>query len=161
MANSRCVSYRHCWTKQLLLCGGYDTQMTHRNFWLLRVLGSTLRLKAEANSSSRGQKDFICRDEMRKAAWGHAVKPRNQWSHGSDWKLGFIVFIYLFIFWYYLRVEVSLSCKLSWEGEMSPWPIITFWELLQSFPSPQCSDMGEVLDSLGLSSLLCSVRPGL
>jgi hypothetical protein len=27
-------------------------------------------LKAEADSSSRSQKDFICREEKRKAAWG-------------------------------------------------------------------------------------------
>jgi hypothetical protein len=26
-------------------------------------------MKAEADSSSRGQKDFICREEKRKAAW--------------------------------------------------------------------------------------------
>jgi hypothetical protein len=52
-----------------------DVQMTHRNFQLLRVLGSTLRMKAQADSSSRGQKDFICREEKRKAAWGHAVGP--------------------------------------------------------------------------------------
>jgi hypothetical protein len=66
-----------------------DAQMTCRNFQVLRVLESTLRLKAEADSSSRGQKDFICREEKRKAAWGHAAGPGNQWSHGSGWKLSF------------------------------------------------------------------------
>jgi hypothetical protein len=40
-----------------------DTQLTHRNFWVFRVLVSTLRMKAEADSSIRGQKDFICREE--------------------------------------------------------------------------------------------------
>jgi hypothetical protein len=35
---------------------------------VLRVLGSTLRLKTEVDSSSRGWKDFICREEKRKAA---------------------------------------------------------------------------------------------
>jgi hypothetical protein len=60
-----------------------DTQMTCRNFRLLKVFGSTLRMKAEADSSSRGQKDFICREEKRKAAWGHAAGPRNWWSLGS------------------------------------------------------------------------------
>jgi hypothetical protein len=44
--------------------------MTLRNFQLLRVLRSTLRTKAEADLSSRGQKSFICREEKRKAAWG-------------------------------------------------------------------------------------------
>jgi hypothetical protein len=42
--------------------------MTYRNFAVFRVLGSTLRLKAEVDSSRRGQKDFICREEKRKAA---------------------------------------------------------------------------------------------
>jgi hypothetical protein len=37
--------------------------MTRRDFQLLRVLGSTLNMKAEADSSNRGQKDFICRKE--------------------------------------------------------------------------------------------------
>jgi hypothetical protein len=50
------------------MCPASDTQMTHRNFQLMKVLGSTLRLKAEADSSSRGQKDFICREEKRKTA---------------------------------------------------------------------------------------------
>jgi hypothetical protein len=61
------------------------------NFQLLRVLGSTLKMKAEANSSSRGQKDFICREEIKKAAWGHAARPGNWWSRGSGWKLGFCI----------------------------------------------------------------------
>jgi hypothetical protein len=63
--------------------------MTRRNFQPLSVLGSTLRMKPEADSSSRGQKDSICREEMRKAARGHAVRPGNWWSHGSGWKSGF------------------------------------------------------------------------
>jgi hypothetical protein len=37
--------------------------MTRRDFQLLRVLGSTLNMKAETDSSNRGQKDFICRKE--------------------------------------------------------------------------------------------------
>jgi hypothetical protein len=40
-----------------------------------RVLGSTLRMKEQADPSSRGQKDFICREEKRKAAWEHAGGP--------------------------------------------------------------------------------------
>jgi hypothetical protein len=56
--------------------------MIHRNFQLLRVFGPTLRLKAEVESSSRDQKDFICREEKRKAAWGHAAGGRKQWYHG-------------------------------------------------------------------------------
>jgi hypothetical protein len=55
----------------------YDAQMTRRNFQVFRVLGSTLRMKAQADSSSRGWKDFICTEEKRKAAWGHAGGPGN------------------------------------------------------------------------------------
>jgi hypothetical protein len=47
------------------------------NFQLLRGLGSALRMKAQTDSSSRGQKDFICREEKRKAAWRHAAGTRN------------------------------------------------------------------------------------
>jgi hypothetical protein len=65
-----------------------DTQITRRNFQLLRVLGYTLRLKAEVNLSSKSQKDFIFKEENRKAAWGHAVGPGNWCSHGSVWKFG-------------------------------------------------------------------------
>jgi hypothetical protein len=35
---------------------------------VFRVLGSALRMKAQVDSSSRGQKEFICREERRKAA---------------------------------------------------------------------------------------------
>jgi hypothetical protein len=41
----------------------YDAQKTHRNFQVFRVLGYTLEMKAQPDSSSRGQKDFICREE--------------------------------------------------------------------------------------------------
>jgi hypothetical protein len=34
-------------------------------------------MKAQVDSSSRVQKDFICREEQRKAAWGHAGEPGN------------------------------------------------------------------------------------
>jgi hypothetical protein len=98
----------------------------HRNFQLLRVLGSTLRLKARVDSHSRGQKDFICREEKRKTAWGNAVGPRNRWSRGSGWKLGFIAFFVL----PEGRDVSQVQTDVSWE-EVSPWPIITFWDLLQ------------------------------
>jgi hypothetical protein len=45
-----------------------DAQKTHRNFQVLRVLRFALRVKVEVDSGSRGQKDFICREEKRKAA---------------------------------------------------------------------------------------------
>jgi hypothetical protein len=43
----------------------FDAQMTSRNFQLLRVPGFTLRMKAQADSSSKDQRDFICREEKR------------------------------------------------------------------------------------------------
>jgi hypothetical protein len=35
---------------------------------MLRVLEPTLRMKAQTDSSSRGWKDFICREEKRNTA---------------------------------------------------------------------------------------------
>jgi hypothetical protein len=103
-----------------------DTQMTCRNFQSLRVLGSALRMKAEADSSSRDQKDFICREE--KGYMGHAVGPRNRWSQGSGWKPGSHS-----LFLLPKGRDVSqVQTNISWEEEVSPWPIITFWDLLQS-----------------------------
>jgi hypothetical protein len=37
-------------------------------FQVLRILEPILRMKAQVNSNSRGQKDFICREEKRKIA---------------------------------------------------------------------------------------------
>jgi hypothetical protein len=39
-----------------------------QEFQVLRVLEPALRMKAQADSNSRGQKDFICREEKRKTA---------------------------------------------------------------------------------------------
>jgi hypothetical protein len=86
--------------------------MTHRNFQVFRVLGSTLRMKAGVDSSSRGQKDFICREEKRKAAWGHAGGPRNWWPHGTGWRSGFHT-----LFEYCPRVEMSLRCRQMFPGK--------------------------------------------
>jgi hypothetical protein len=36
---------------------------------VLRVLEPALRMKAQADSNSRGQKDLICREEKRKTAY--------------------------------------------------------------------------------------------
>jgi hypothetical protein len=47
-------------------------------------------MKAQVDSRSRGWKDFICREEKRKAAWGACREATGkQWSHGSGWKLCF------------------------------------------------------------------------
>jgi hypothetical protein len=44
-----------------------------QEFQVLRVLEPALRMKAQADSSSRGQKDFICREEKIKTAWPNNV----------------------------------------------------------------------------------------
>jgi hypothetical protein len=84
-------------------------------------------MKAQADSSSKVWKDFICKEEKRKAAWGHAGGPGNWWSHGSSWKLGFYS---LFVLPEDRDVS-QVQTEVSWE-EVSPWPIINFWDLLQS-----------------------------
>jgi hypothetical protein len=40
-----------------------------QEFQVLRALESTLRMKVQVVSNSRGQKDFICREEKRKTAY--------------------------------------------------------------------------------------------
>jgi hypothetical protein len=85
--------------------------MTRRNFQVFRVLGSTLRMKAQGDSSSRGWKDFICRDEKRKAAWGHAG---DQETGGPVVRLE-IGFYSIFV--YCLRAKMSLRCRQTFLGK--------------------------------------------
>jgi hypothetical protein len=40
-----------------------------QEFQVLRVLEPALRMKAQADSNSKGWKDFICKEEKRKTAW--------------------------------------------------------------------------------------------
>jgi hypothetical protein len=40
-----------------------------QEFQVLRLLETALRMKAQADSNSRGWKDFICREEKRKTAY--------------------------------------------------------------------------------------------
>jgi hypothetical protein len=57
---------------------------------VLRVLEPALRMKAQADSSSRGRKDFICREEKRKAAWRAY---RGTWKPMVPWvklEIGFL-----------------------------------------------------------------------
>jgi hypothetical protein len=61
----------------------FDAQMTYRNFQVFRVVGSTLRMKAQVDLSSRAQKDFICTEEKRKTSWGHAGEPGKRWILGK------------------------------------------------------------------------------
>jgi hypothetical protein len=66
---------------------------------VFRALGSTLRMKAQVDSSSRSQKDFICREEK-------------GWSHGSDWKLSFYS-----LFLNCPSVAMSLRCTQKFPGK--------------------------------------------
>jgi hypothetical protein len=70
-----------------------------QEFQVLSVFEPALRMKAQTDSNSRGQKDFICREficrEEKDCILGNAVGPKNQWSHESGWGVGFIVFFTL------------------------------------------------------------------
>jgi hypothetical protein len=60
---------------------------------VLRVLEPTLRMKAQADSNSRGQKDFICREEKRKTAhWRMQgdLETGDPVGQGREW--GFIAY---------------------------------------------------------------------
>jgi hypothetical protein len=61
-----------------------------QEFQVLSVLEPTLRMKAQVDSSSRAQKDFICREEKRKTAWwGMQRDPVTSGpvGQGGDWVL--------------------------------------------------------------------------
>jgi hypothetical protein len=73
---------------------------------VLRVLEPVLRMKAQVDSSSRGLKDFICREEKRKTAWlGMQGDPETSDPLGQvkDWV--FLAFLHC------LRAEMSLQCR--------------------------------------------------
>jgi hypothetical protein len=81
---------------------------------VFRVLGSTLRMKAQVDSSSRGWKDFICREEKRKSSWGNGGGGGTQ-KLVVPWVRLEIGFYRLFV--YYLRVEMSLRCRQTLPGK--------------------------------------------
>jgi hypothetical protein len=63
---------------------------------VLRVLEPALRMKAQTDFNSRGQKDFICREEKRKTAyWGMQgdLETGDPVGQGGEW--GFIAFFAL------------------------------------------------------------------
>jgi hypothetical protein len=68
---------------------------------MLRVLEPALRMKAQTDSNSRGQKDFICREfscrkEKRKTAyWGMQGDPETSDPVGQGGEWGFIGFFVL------------------------------------------------------------------
>jgi hypothetical protein len=62
---------------------------------VLRVLEPSLRMKAQTDSNSRGQKDFICREEKRKTAyWGMQgdLETGDPMGQGGEWS--FIAFLH-------------------------------------------------------------------
>jgi hypothetical protein len=61
-----------------------------QEFQVLRVLEPALRKKAQVDSNSRGQEDFICREEKRKTAyWRMQGNPETSDPMGQvgDWVL--------------------------------------------------------------------------
>jgi hypothetical protein len=79
---------------------------------VLRVLESALRVKAQADSSSRGQKDFICREE-KDCMVRNAGGPGNRWSCGSGWELRFAASFFV----YCLRAEEPFRCRQAFPGK--------------------------------------------
>jgi hypothetical protein len=81
---------------------------------VLRVLEPALRMKAQTDSSSRGQKDFICREfswrkQKRKTAYWGNQKPVIPVGWGGEW--GFIAFLHC------LMVEMPFRCKQAFPRE--------------------------------------------
>jgi hypothetical protein len=61
-----------------------------QEFQVLRVLQPALRIKAQTYSNSKGQKDFICREEKGKTAyWGMQGDPEtvDPVGKGGEWVL--------------------------------------------------------------------------
>jgi hypothetical protein len=76
-------------------------------------------MKAQADSSSRGRKGFMCREEKRKTAWWGMqgdLESDNPVGQGGDWIL------YLFCVLPEGRDAFQMQMGVSWEGEVSPWP---------------------------------------
>jgi hypothetical protein len=64
-----------------------------QEFQVLKVLEPALRMKAQADSSSRGQKDFICREEKRRIAyWRMQGDPETGDPVGQGGEWGFIAY---------------------------------------------------------------------
>jgi hypothetical protein len=79
---------------------------------VLKVLELALRMKAQVDSSSRGRKDFICREEKRKTAW---------WGMQGDLEtggpMGRLGIGFYSLFEYCLSTEMSLRCRQKFSGK--------------------------------------------
>jgi hypothetical protein len=99
-----------CW-----LVPSWLPNMMHRwhvqEFQVLRVLGPALRMKAQTDSNSRGQTDFIFRKE-KECILGNAGGPGNWWSHGWGWGVEFYS-----LFLHCLRVEMPFRCSWAFPRE--------------------------------------------
>jgi hypothetical protein len=84
---------------------------------MLRILEHALRMKAQADSNSRGRKDFICREfswrkEKRKTAYWRMqgdLETSDPVGLGGEW--GFIAYLHC------LRVEMPFKCKQAFLRE--------------------------------------------
>jgi hypothetical protein len=75
-----------------------------QEFQVLRVFEPALRMKAQADSNSRGQKDFICREEKDCILESFCIlETSDPMGQGGEW--GFIAFLHC------LMVEMSFRCK--------------------------------------------------
>jgi hypothetical protein len=71
-------------------------------------------MKAQADSSSRGQKDFICREEKKKERL-HGGECRGTWKLVVPWSGRRLGFYSLFV--YCSRAEMSLRCRKRFPGK--------------------------------------------
>jgi hypothetical protein len=83
-----------------------------QEFQVLRLLETALRMKAQADSNSRGWKDFICREEKRKTAyWRIQGDPDTGDPVGQGEEWGFIAYLHC------LMVEMTFRCKWAFPRE--------------------------------------------
>jgi hypothetical protein len=81
------------------------------------VLEPTLRMKSQADSSSRNRNNFICREEKRKTAgWGMQRDPETC----DPWVKVGIAFYSLFCVLPEGRDVFQMQMGISWGGEVSP-----------------------------------------
>jgi hypothetical protein len=78
--------------------------------------------------SSRGQKDLFVEKRRERL---HGGMQGDQETGGPRGQVGHWVFVTFFILPEGRNVS-QVQTDISWEREVSPWPIITFWDLLQS-----------------------------
>jgi hypothetical protein len=101
---------------------------------MLRVLEPALRMKAQADSNSRGRKDFICREfswrkEKRKTAyWRMQGDPETGDPLGLGGEWGFIAYLHC------LRMEMPFKCKQAFlrEEKCLLDHLLPFWDFPQS-----------------------------